>query len=225
MTLHPAAGPVLLVTGFGAFAHYADNPSGAIARAVDGASVDGTRVVGRVLEVCWHGAWPAVLAAVDELAPVGLLCLGVCPDPFFRLELMAKNWAAPLADARGALPPADGWMRIAPDGPAAYWTGLPVDVLAERMEGRRARLQARDPGTAYAAARPWPDAGAYLCNHVFFRAMHHLGGRVPHRGFVHVSPGAEPGTGAPTRHEVLSAGGYLVGEFARWLARSSAGGG
>lgn len=218
------ADPVLLVTGFGAFDHYSENPSGVIAEAVDGKRVWGTRVVGRALEVSWRGAWPAVAAAVDEVAPDGLLCLGVCPDPFFRLELMAKNLAAPFADVRQEHPPADGWMRIVPDGPAAYWTALPVDALAERMEKRRVRLQARDPDTHFAAARLWPDAGGYLCNHVFFQAMHFLGGRVAHRGFVHVPPGAEAGTAAPTRDEVVSAGQYLVGEFARWLGRAPEGG-
>jgi hypothetical protein len=164
MTRGPAAGPVLLVTGFGAFAHYAENPSGAIAAAVDGASVYGTRVVGRVLEVSWREAWPAVLSAVDELAPAGLLLLGVCPDPFFRLELMAKNLAAPLADARGGAPargPVVADRRRRPGRVLDRAAG----GLAGRADGGAAGAAGgRRPGRAYAAARLWPDAGTYLCN-------------------------------------------------------------
>jgi pyroglutamyl-peptidase len=211
---------VLLVTGFGPFAGYPDNPSGQIALAADGMRVGRVRVVGRTLDVVWRAAWPALAAAVDEVSPVGLMCLGVCPDSFFRLELMARNLAPPSADVFREYPPSDERMRIAPDGPPAYWTGLPVEWLAERMEARRVRLAGspHDPDAPYARAIVWPDAGLYLCNHVFFHAMHDLAGRVPHRGFVHVPrPADGSGGGLPSRDEVIDAGTYLVGEFARWL--------
>jgi pyroglutamyl-peptidase len=217
-----SAEPVLLVTGFGPFQGYTDNPSGVIAEEADGRRVAGTRLVGRKIEVSWRGAWQTVAAAVDEVAPVGLLCLGVCPDAFFRLELMAKNLATPMADVLAEQPPTDGRMRLVPEAPPAYWTELPVEWLAERMEKRRTRLAAREPYKHFAHAYLWPDAGFYLCNQVFFHAMHQLTGRVPHRGFVHVPRGNEldAGYGVPSREEVLEAGAYLVGEFARWLSRT-----
>jgi pyroglutamyl-peptidase len=220
-----SGGPVLLVTGFGPFAGYPDNPSGAIAAAADGLLVWGTRVVGRAVPVHWRAAWPLIADAVAETAPDGLLCLGVCPHPFFRLELMAKNLAPPDTEAAGEMPPADGWMRVDPKGPPAYWTGLPVDWLTDRLEERRVRLSARNSDTRYAAARLWPDTGFYLCNQVFYLAMHHLGVQVRHCGFVHVPRPADPEYAAPGpfRDEVLSAGAYLVHEFARWLASPDGG--
>jgi pyroglutamyl-peptidase len=212
------------VTGFGPFEQCAENPSEQIAEEVDGWHVSGTRVVGRKVDVSWRGAWPAVATAVDEVAPTGLLCLGVCPNPFIRLELMAKNLAAPAADALGEQPTTDDRMRIVAGAPPGYWTELPIEWLAERMEARHARLAALNPDLPLARARLWPDSGFYLCNYVFFRAMHHLAGRVAHRGFVHVPVGGEPAAdGAPTREEVLTAGAYLVGEFAHWLARAASG--
>ena len=181
-------------------------------------------MVGRKTEVSWGRAWPAIAATVEEVTPDGLLCLGVCPEPFFRLELMAKNLAAPAADVLGERPTTDGRMRIVPDGPPAYWTALPVEWLGEQMEQRRVNLASREAETHYAHTHLWPDAGFYLCNQVFYLVMHYLGDRVPHRGFVHVPRLAEPDADRriPTREEVLTAGVYLVGELARWLARASA---
>jgi pyroglutamyl-peptidase len=220
---HESSAPVLLVTGFGPFENYPENPSGLIAQAVDGQTLWGTRVVGRQIEVTWRNAWPTIRAAVEEVVPTALVCLGVCPDPFFRLELIAKNAAPAATDAIGERPPPDPWMRIVPDGPPAYWTTLPVEWLSERMEQRRSQLAASDAEQHYAHTHLWPDAGAYLCNHVFFQSMHFLDGVVPHRGFIHVPRAAieQPSLDAPSRDEVLTAGVYLVGEVARWLGEKA----
>lgn len=161
-----------------------------------------------------------VAAALEDTKPDGLLCLGVCPDPFFRVELMAKNLALPSVDVAGERPPSDGRMRIVPDAPPAYWTGLPAEWLVERMEKGRVRLSARSTETHYSHTHLWPDAGFYLCNQIFYLAIQHLEGRAPHRGFVHVPRDTPlPAPDVPSREEILAGGAYLVGEFARWLSR------
>ncbi|HKX45494.1 MAG TPA: pyrrolidone-carboxylate peptidase, partial [Planctomycetota bacterium] len=58
-----------LVTGFGPFLDVDDNPSGAVARALDGARVGPFEVVGRELPVLFDAAPRAVDAALAELAP------------------------------------------------------------------------------------------------------------------------------------------------------------
>lgn len=215
--------PVLLVTGFGPFENYFENPSGDIAELVDGRRVAGVRVAGLRVPVSWRDAWEAVRAAAREYRPHALLCLGVAPEPFFRLEVMARNMALPAADVEGEQPQLFELWRAVPEAPPAYWTTLPVDWLEERLRQRRDVLAARGEDGPLAHGARWPDAGYFLCNHVFFHAMHFLAEDVPHRVFVHVPPYAvEGGPGLP-RREVLAAGLFLVEELARWVAGVLAG--
>jgi pyroglutamyl-peptidase len=224
MPANPLESPVLLVTGFGPFENYPENPSGDVAAAADGSSVAGVRVVGRRIPVHWREAWEAVRAAVAEHRPRALLCLGVAPDSFIRLEVLAKNAARPCPDVGGQKPQLFALLRIVEGAPAAYWTTLPVDWLQGRLAQRHRRTTTGNEAGTFVSAEPWPDAGWYLCNYLFYHVMHFLGGQVPYRGFVHVPryPAADAGAGAP-RGEVLAAGVFLVEELARWLGEQEDG--
>jgi len=224
--------PVLLVTGFGPFQNYPENPSGDIAETVHSQTVADVRIVGLRVPVRWGEAWKSIHAAVLEHEPNALLCLGVAPDPFFRLEIMARNIASPSVDTGGQLPKLSDLWRLIPDAPPAYWTTLPIEWLEERLRERFDRLVAHGVKTPVLTGQRWPDAGSYLCNHVFFHAMHFLRETVPYRGFIHVPPyplAGKPGRspvlkrGSPSplvipRQEVLAAGVFLVEELARWLS-------
>jgi pyroglutamyl-peptidase len=75
-------------------------------------------------------------------------------------------------------------------GPAAYWGTLPV------VEVVSALLAAGVP------AAPSPDAGGYVCNHVFYGLMHLIATERPdlRGGFVHVPclPEQVTATGGPS---------------------------
>ncbi len=201
--------PTLLVTGFGPFENHLENPSGDIAEAIQGKDIAGIALVGRRITVSWREAWDAIRAAVEEVQPQALLCLGVASDPFIRLEVLAKNASLPCLDVLDEKPQLGPLLRIVEGALPAYWTTLPVEWLRERLHMEQPAV----------AAALWPDAGWYLCNHVFFHVMHFLEGRVPYRGFIHVPryPGVEE-KGWPSRAEVLYSGVFLVEELARWLA-------
>jgi pyroglutamyl-peptidase len=217
--------PVLLVTGFGPFDVFTENPSGDIAEAADGRMVAGVSIIGRRLEVRWRAAWEALRLAVEQYRPDGLLCLGVAADPVIRLEIRAMNSARPCADVTGEMPPLFDSGCIVQGAPPSYETTLPVDWLKERFQHRRERGSPReDQGVLLPAVRS-TDPGRYLCNYVFFHAMHFFAGQAPWRGFVHVPPypsGSIPG-GVP-REEVRAAGEFLVEELAQWLENAAAAG-
>lgn len=152
----------LLVTGFGPFPGVPYNPSGAAATAIDGARVGEVAIVGRVVPCSWARAWPAIVAAVAAVRPQALVMLGVAAQRTqLEIELVARNVAGARVDCDGGLPGA-----CAP-GPATLATTLPWAALPDVARSE--------------------DAGDYLCNHVFYRAMAELD--VPLRGFVHIPPG------------------------------------
>ena len=88
--------PLLLVTGFGTFTGCAENPSGAVARAlpaVQAETLGGARVLGRELPVTFAGAPPAIEAFIEAAPgpPAALLGLGVHRENWWRLESCAGS--------------------------------------------------------------------------------------------------------------------------------------
>lgn len=178
-------GFTVLVTGFGPFPKVPVNPTAAVARALDGAEVAGARVVGRVLPVDWAQGLPALDAAVAEAQPDVLIMLGVAPRAGIQVERVARNRCEVRADVAGATGPA----VLAADGPAELATTLPWEALCAL------------------GAAPSDDAGGYLCNAVFYRAMQ-AHPQIAQRGFVHV-PHGDPG---PVEAFVRRAIGVLRGQ-------------
>lgn len=153
--------PRLLITGFGPFPGVADNPSGRLALSLDGTSAAGVALFGRVLDTHWLLAWPQLQAAVATLAPDAVVMLGVAERGAVQVERVAFNEAAPSLDCAGALPPD---AILVPGAPASLPTRLPwADLGAATSD----------------------DAGRYLCNAIFYRALHGLS--LP-CGFVHMPP-------------------------------------
>ncbi len=233
----------ILVTGFGRFLDVVENPSGAIARAADGfsfggvgsdeAGSDGSRrdgsgrdavrvsVRGVELPVAWREAKRQMIELVERLHPDGVLMFGVCRDPFFRVEVLAKNAGGHKPDAVGEVvtdAARDPLLRLDGDEAAvALRTTLPVAEMMAHVGRMQARARASEPYAALCDVRLSSDAGDYLCNALFFHTVAHMlrTGRahVP-TGFVHVPPldeSARPG-------EPMRTGLMFVEAFARVLA-------
>lgn len=164
----------VLITGFEPFGGESENPSSEIARAIDGHLIDGRAVVGRVLP-CEFGRSLAVLrAALRELSPELVLCLGQAGGrAAITVERVAINVDdARIADNVGAAPVDEPIVRR---GPAAYWSTLPIKamVAALREQGLPAEVS--------------QTAGTFVCNHVFYGLMHMLARKKGVRGgFIHV---------------------------------------
>lgn len=167
--------PVVLLTGFEPFENDPVNPSWEGVRALDGELIDGARVVARQLPCVFGRAGEALRAALDELDPVLVIGTGLAGG---RMEISVERVAINVDDARIAdnagAQPID--RAIAPDGPAAYFSTLPIKRLVAAL---------RAGGVPAAVSQT---AGTFVCNHVFYALMHALAAR----------PDAAPG-GIPAR--------------------------
>lgn len=115
------------------------------------------------------------------------------------IEVTAKNIDdSRIADNQGQkrhLPIIDGALDTMP---ATFPENALLDALKEA--GFNAQLS--------------EDAGAFLCNHLFYRGLHAYSGRFPY-GFVHVPPVDTMG-GVLSLHELARAMGIIVNNLGRY---------
>lgn len=184
----PRRGPLrLLVTGFGPYPRVRVNPTGVIARRL-GASRRlarlGVEVTCAVLETSYAAAGAAVPPLLADVDPDACLHLGLAPrERQLRVETRGENRTRRLStDVRGRRP---ARRALRPDAPASL-AGTPrAAVLLARL--RRAGL----------AARLSNDAGAYLCNAMYFWSLDEArrAGRARAVVFVHLPwPAPRSGT-------------------------------
>lgn len=171
---------MILVTGFEPFGGLKRNPTGDLARELDG--TDGVR--GAVLPVDYEAVGPAILPLLDEPWDAVVLtgvAVGRSKVSLERVAINHRDGARP--DNSGKAP---ATPEIVPGGPAAYFSTLPLERLRDRLA---------------AAGLPVEislSAGAYLCNASFYLARHRLEGTGTPCGFVHLPAtpdlacGAEP---------------------------------
>ena len=167
--------PIILLTGFEPFGGEEINPSQEIVLALDGGIVHGHRIVGAILPVSFAATVPLLEDLLDRHRPALVLALGQAGG---RSEMSLERVAINLIDARIAdndgLQPIDAAVIEA--APGAYFTGLPVKAIAQRL---------RELGIPVAASL---SAGSFVCNQVFYTLAHLLATRHSQArgGFVHV---------------------------------------
>lgn len=165
----------LLLTGFEPFLDVALNPSGEVARRLDGCRVHGVRVVGRVLPVSVARVPAALEALVAEVRPRLLVGLGVQREPNFRFERRAR---LPLTAAK---PDGDGRVPLDDVGtmPAEeHRTEVDVEALVRELHGRGVSARVSD------------DAGGYVCEWAYVHLLRHARRAGCPALFVHVPKAA-----------------------------------
>lgn len=165
----------ILVTGFEPFGGEARNPSWEAARAVDGERVGGALLVARRLPCVVGEVRQALAAAIDEVEPRLVLSLGLAGG---RADVSIERVAINVVDARipdnAGRQPVD--EPVIEDGPAAYFSTLPIKALAQAL---------RERGIPASISQ---SAGTYVCNAAFYGLMHLIATRRPalRGGFVHL---------------------------------------
>ena len=163
----------LLLTGFEPFGGETLNPSWEVARALTGEVIGSMRVQSLQLPCVFAQAPQVLQAALAKLSPQAVLCLGQAEG---RSEVTPERVAINIMQARipdnaGAQPQEES---VVPDGPAAYFTGLPLTRIVQRL--RELDIPASISNSA----------GTFVCNQVFYGLQHTWGRSDRRSGFVHL---------------------------------------
>jgi pyroglutamyl-peptidase len=169
----------IAVAGFGPFPGVPKNPSGEIVRAI--AKMQRFRAANIALDTAVlttaYGAAELALGKLIEKKPDAIVLFGVAGGArHIRVETIARNCTSMLHPDHARFTPRNG--KLSQDGAA---------LLRVRGSAMRMRSAIRAAGTK---AELSIDAGSYLCNAVFYRALSATDGHepAPLTYFIHVPP-------------------------------------
>jgi pyroglutamyl-peptidase len=170
---------VVLVTGFLPFGQESRNPSGEIADRLRGSRSRWCSIESTVLPVERERAFSSALLDLGRYRPSLVLALGVGSDrPVIGVERCARNlddYRNP--DEAGAHPRGE---PIVPGAPATLRTTIPAEAVATAI---------RNCGVPALVSE---DAGTFLCNHLYYRLLHHASTRSSEEAFraifLHLPP-------------------------------------
>lgn len=174
----------ILLTGFEPFGGEHTNPSWQAVQKLDGYQLDDeVRIVSRQLCCVFDKSQQQLKAAIAELNPVLVLAVGQAGG---RTDLCFEKVAINFIDARIAdnagQQPID--QSVVSDGPAAYFTTLPVKAMVNRL-----RQMGIPASVSYTA-------GTFVCNTIFYALMHQLKNTPKVRaGFLHIPYAPEQAIG------------------------------
>ena len=138
-------------------------------------SVCGHNLIKRTIPVVFGNAVETVTTLVDDLRPEAVICLGQASG---RADVTPERVAINVMDARipdnAGEQPVDAPIRE--DGPAAYFSTLPVKAMVQAM--KEAGVPASLSNTA----------GTFVCNDLMYGLLDHLArtGRNIPAGFIHI---------------------------------------
>ncbi|NBD28179.1 pyroglutamyl-peptidase I [Paenibacillus glycinis] len=165
----------VLLTGFDPFGGEAVNPAWEAVSRIQHRTYDEFEVEVRQIPTAFRTSLSVLRQAVLVAKPDVVICVGQAGG---RSDIAVERVAINLDDARIAdnegHQPID--EPIVLEGPAAYWSTLPVKAIAARL---------REAGIPAAVSHT---AGTFVCNHVFYGLQHMLATEFPavRGGFVHI---------------------------------------
>jgi len=165
----------VLLTGFEPFNGATINPAWEAVRALEGWQGDGFQVEVRQLPCVFGDAIEDLTALIDELHPDVVIAVGQAGGrPDISVERVAINVDDASILDNGGQQPVD--TAIAADGPAAYFSTLPIKAIVHALRAR---------GLVAGVSQT---AGTFVCNHVFYGLMHHAvtQSQPIKAGFIHV---------------------------------------
>ena len=164
----------ILVTAFDPFGGEARNASSEILEALP-EEIGGAQVRKLVVPTSFRRCSAPAEREILSLRPDAVLCLGQAGG---RDALTPERVAINVMDAR--IPDNDGFSPVdepvAPDGPAAYFSTLPLRAMTESMRERSVPARISDT------------AGTFVCNCLMYSLLRFTAERAPsvRCGFLHV---------------------------------------
>jgi pyroglutamyl-peptidase len=167
----------ILLTGFEPFGQLRINPSQAIIQAVRARSVllYPDQVSTEILPTAFEAAGNRIRELIDTLKPSAVILLGASTeDTVIRLERVALNLNDSVLPDNAGRAPIN--QMIVPNGPVAYWSTLPLELLKRELQKRSIPVMISN------------NAGTYVCNHVFYVGSHQIeqNGIKTICGFIHL---------------------------------------
>ena len=164
----------ILVTAFDPFGGETVNPAQLAVETLPD-QIGGNTIIKSIVPTVFGASAEQVITLMDRLRPDAVVCIGQAGgrDAITPERVAINIMDATKPDNAGCIPED---VPIIPDGPAAYFSTLPVKAMVAAMEA--AGLPARLSNTA----------GTFVCNQLLYRCLHHAATRIPHCrcGFIHV---------------------------------------
>lgn len=168
-------GKKVLLTGFDPFGGETVNPSWEAVKRLNGEKVEGISIVAEQIPTVFHHSAAVLEKAIEKHHPDIVICVGQAGG---RAHITPERIAINIDDAR--IP--DNEKRepidepIAADGPAAYWSALPIKLVVKEL---------RKNGIPASVSN---SAGTFVCNHLFYQLMHRIDRTSANirGGFIHI---------------------------------------
>ena len=162
----------LLITGFDPFGGATVNPSWqAVSRLPD--RVGEFELCKLEIPTVYDLATRVVLEKAAEFNPDVILCVGQAGgrDSITPERIGVNIREARISDNAGNQPRGE---FVAPDGPAAYFSTVPVEKMVQAIEAEGIKATVSN------------SAGAFVCNDTLYGILHHFAGTRVRCGFIHV---------------------------------------
>ena len=165
----------LLLTGFEPYGGRGVNPSGEVAKSLDGARFNRYEVAGKTMPVSFTGLQERIEVLINDCRPAAVISMGLWPgEPMIRLERYAVNLTEfEIPDNDGVYLDRGG---VTEQRKVALGATLPLREITDKLLA--AGIPARISNTA----------GTFLCNATLFCALQTIQelGLMTRCGFIHL---------------------------------------
>lgn len=164
----------LLLTGFEPFLKFTVNPTMKIVEELDGETIGGYKIVGRIMSVDFNSSGSELLAHIEDTRPDAVISLGLAGGRYkITPERVAINVKDGDADNEGHIPVDE---PIAEGSEPAYFSTLPIRAMVNKLQENGFPAEVSNT------------AGTYLCNNVMYEGLRYAKAqdRPISSGFIHI---------------------------------------